>query len=92
MYIVDGKRYFVTYKMAFDVHRDSRTSCMNADMLLLNLKPALILFYDKKKPKKAVSKLEVFTSENGIRQVRTDKHNMYRDTEKIWYEPIDLVV
>lgn len=91
MYVVDGKRYFVTYQMAFHVPMDDRLDCMNADMLLLKLKPVLILFYDKKKPKKVMSKIEVFTSEDGIHQIATPKRNTWRDTNKDWTTPIDLV-
>jgi hypothetical protein len=91
MYVVDDKRYFVTYQMSTTLNVDNRTSCMNADMLLLKLKPAILFFYDKNKPKKALSKLEVFTSEDRIRQVGTLKKNIYRNTEKDWDGPIDLV-
>lgn len=91
MYVIDGKRYFVTYKMWYSIPIDSRMSAMNADMLLLKLKPALILFYDKKRHDKVMSKLEVFTSEEGIHQVYTSKKNIWRNTEIDWTEPIDLV-
>ena len=45
MYFVDNKQYFVTYKMAYEVPKDQQTDKMNADMVLLGLKDALILFY-----------------------------------------------
>lgn len=91
MYVVDGKRHFVTYKMGYSLPVDSRKEEMNADMLLMKLKTALILFYDKDNPNKAMSKLEVFASEDGIKQIDTPKKNMWRNTEKDWVEPIDLV-
>ena len=90
MYVVDGKRYFVTYEMAYEVPKDERMDEMSADMVLLNLKNALHLFYDKDNPKKVMSKLDVFTSYDGIHQIRTPKKNAYRDTEMIWTEAIDL--
>lgn len=91
MYMVDGKRYFVTYQMAYKIVIDDRMDQMNADMLLLKLKPALILFYDKKKPQKAMSKLEVFTSDDAMHQIKTPKENAWRYIEKDWTEPINLV-
>jgi hypothetical protein len=91
MYVVDGKRYFVTYEMCHNIPIDARKEEMNADMLLLKLKPALIFFYDKKNPKKALSKLEVFTSHEGIHQIPTPKKNVWRDIDKDWDQAIDLV-
>ena len=91
MYVVNEKRYFVTYKMAVHVPMDDRMDCMNADMLLLKLRPVMILFYDKNRPKKVLSKLEVFTSEEGICQIATPKKNVWRNTECDWTKPIDLV-
>jgi hypothetical protein len=91
MYVVDGQRYFVTYKMLYSLPIDDRREVMNADMLLLKLKPALILFYNKNDPRKVMSKLEVFTSEDAIHQTFTPKKNMWRNTERDWDTPIDLV-
>jgi hypothetical protein len=91
MYVVDGKRYFITYEMAYHLPIDGRVGEMNADMLLLKLKPCLMMFYDKKKPKKAMSKIEVFTSDDGIHQINTPKRNQWRNIEKDWTDPIDLV-
>lgn len=90
MYVVDNKRYFVTYEMSSKIPMDSRKEEMNADMLLLNFKPTLMLFYDKKNPKKVLSKLEVFTSKEGMGQIKTPKKNVWRDTEKDWADYIDL--
>lgn len=91
MYVVDDKPYFVTYCMAYNVPIDNQKEEMNADMLLLTLKPALILFYDPQKPNKVLSKFEVFTSKDGIHQIDTPKRNVWRDTEKQWTEAINLV-
>ena len=91
MYVLDNKRYFVTYEMAYSVDIDDRKDKANADMLLLNLKPAMILFYDKKNPGKVRSKFEIFTSSDGIHQIKTKKKNIWRDIEKDWTAPIDLV-
>ena len=90
MYVVDGQRYFLTYEMVSHIAMDARKEEMNADMLLLKLKPALIVFYDKNNPKKVMSKLEVFTSREGINQIATPKKNVWRDTEKSWISAIDL--
>lgn len=91
MYVVNDKRYFVTYKMWYSIPVDERRDEMNADMVLLQLKGAMPLFYDKKDPSKVVSKIEVFTSDEGIKQIYTPKDNSWRDTEREWESPIDLV-
>ena len=91
MYVVDGKKYFVTYQMSFKINVDDSKDVMNADMLLLQLKPAMLLFYKKDKPKNVICKSEVFTSWDCLHQVFTPKKNAYRDVEKDWTEPISLV-
>jgi hypothetical protein len=91
MYVVNDKKYFVTYQMIYNLPMDDRKDAMNADMLLLNLKPSLILFYDGKKPSRAISKIEVFTSRMGIRQISTPKKNVWRDVNRDWDTHIDLV-
>lgn len=91
MYNINDKNYFVTYTMKYSMTIDDRKDKMNADMLLLGIKPALILFYDEKNPKKVKCKLEVFTSREGIRQVKTPRKNVWRDIEKTWTESINLV-
>ena len=92
MYFVDNKQYFVTYKMAYEVPKDQQTDKMNADMVLLGLKDALILFYDKKNPKKVMCKQEIFVSDDGFMRIATLNKNTYRNIEKNWTEPIDLVI
>ena len=77
--------------MWYSIPVDERRDEMNADSALLQLKGAMPLFYDKKNPQNVVSKIEVFTSEEGIAQIHTPKKNALRDTEKEWYEPINLV-
>lgn len=91
MYYVNDKRYFVTYEMNYMMPIDSRTDAMNADMLLMRIPPVLILFHDKKNPKKVISKYEVFTSRLGLRQIKTSKKNVWRDINRDWIEPINLV-
>lgn len=90
MYVVDDKTYFVTYKEATKIILNDDREHMNADKLMLNYKPALLMFYDKKKPEKAYCKYEAFVSGNAMQKVKTKK-NSYRDIKKIWIEPIDLV-
>ena len=92
MYVIEGKRYFVTYQMGCKLIVDDQKDAMNADMLLKGIKKALILFYDEKNPAKAMSKLEVFTSADGIHQIKTPKNNIWRDVNKDWTEAIDLVI
>lgn len=90
MYIVDGKKYFVTYQMAFSINVDDSKDAMNADMILLNLKPAMLFFY-KKNPKNVICKAEAFVSYDCLHQIHTPKKNAYRDVEKDWVEAISLV-
>ena len=90
MYMVDGKPLYVTYEKSVEIPKDERKDEMGADMLLMDIKLAMPLFYDKNNPKKVMSKLDVFTSYDGIHQIKTSKKNAYRDVEKIWLEPIDL--
>lgn len=92
LYYVDNKPYYVTYKYDHEKCdiRDTDLSSYNPDSFIWPIKTTVALFYDKKKPKKVFSKLEVFCSSSGIRQVATRKNNIYRDAEKHWVEPIDL--
>ena len=91
MYNVNDKNYFVTYSMKYSMNIDDRKDQMNADMLLLGIKPALILFYDENNPKKVKCKMEAFASKEGFRQIKTPKKNMWRDIERTWTESINLV-
>lgn len=90
MYVVDEKSYFVTYRMAYNVPLDDRKDEMNADMMLLSIKPFIILYYDKNNPQKVMCKTEVFTSLEGFSKTKTPKSNIYRDVDKQWTEPIRL--
>ena len=91
MYFVDDKRYFVTYQLCANLPIIDSKDSTNADMMLLKLKPALILFYDSKNPSKVMSKLEVFTSHESIHQIKTPKENVWRDIHRDWTDVIDLV-
>lgn len=91
MYVVEGVKYFVTYEMAASLTIDNHKDEMNADMLLLKIKPFLLMYYDKANPKKVYSKMEIFTSQYAIKKVKTPKVNSYRDVNKEWNEPINLV-
>ena len=91
MYVVDNKRYFVTYQMCAKLPTVDSKDATNADMMLLKLKPAMILFYDQKNPARVMSKLEVFTSREGIHQIKTPKENVWRDVHRDWTDAIDLV-
>ena len=93
MYMVDGKREFVTYKMSATVKPDdSDLETMNADRAAISIKNSLPLFYKqvKKNKIKVLSKMEVYSSMDTVNQHYTPKSNKYRDIEKTWYEPIDL--
>lgn len=91
MYKVDEKPYFVTYKMAGRPLRDSAKDEFDADMLAMEIKKYMVLFYDKKKPKKVLCKAEVFASDDAIEKIYTNqRHNAYRDVDKDWMDAIDL--
>lgn len=91
MYVVDGVTYFVTYKMTAVLPIDEHKDALNADMLLLNLKQFMLLYYDKDNPGKVYSKMEIFTSHDAICKIKTPKRNVHRDVNKDWTEPLDLV-
>lgn len=91
MYMVDNKTYFVTYEINYAPPIDTRRDGIDPDMMLRQLPITMILFYDKKNPKKVYSKLEVFTSSIGIHKVPTPKKNMWRNVDSDWQNPIDLV-
>lgn len=92
MYVVNDKRYFVTYQ--FDLHRDLDPSKdkFEADSMLSDIKKYIILFYDEKKPQKVICKPEIFVTSFAMNQIPTDKNNRYRDVKKDWHEAIDLRV
>jgi hypothetical protein len=91
MYVVNDVRYFVTYNMIGAVPIDEHKDALNADMLLLKFTQFMLMYYDKNNPAKAYSKMEIFTSRDAIRKIKTSKKNAYRDIDKDWTEPIDMV-
>lgn len=91
MYVVEGKRYFVTYQMEVNQIMDTAKDDFDADMMVTQIKKFMILFYDPKKPQKVICKAEPFISKNAMYQVPTPKHNVYRDVDKDWTEAINLV-
>lgn len=90
LYFVDGKRYFVTYRMEPIIKVDTSKDEFNADMMVENIKTNMLLFYNKKNPKKVMCKAEVFVSDTAMVQVRTPKNNAYRDVNKVWDKAIDM--
>lgn len=91
MYIINDQRYFITYRMNAKLIMDTAKDEFDADMLVTQINKHMILFYDEKKPKKAMCKAEAFVSKNAMFQTYTPKHNIYRDVEKDWDSAIDLV-
>ena len=91
MYVVDNVTHFVTYQMTAALPIDEHKDALNADMLLLNLKQFMLLYYDKNDPSKVYSKMEIFTSHDAIHKIKTPKRNVHRDVNKDWTEPLDLV-
>jgi hypothetical protein len=92
MYVVDDKRYFVTYQMHVNTILDSAKDEFDADMLATQIKKYMILFYDAKNPQKVMCKAEAFVSEYVMHQIYSNQnHNIYRDVNKDWTEAIDLV-
>ena len=91
MYVVDDKRYFVTYQMEAKQVIDNAKDDFDADMMVTQIKKYMILFYDPANPKKVMCKAEAFVSKNAMYQINTPKHNAYRNVDKDWTEAIDLV-
>ena len=90
MYMVDDKSYFVTYKMATEIPDVKTKDELNADSVLMAIRPFLILYYDEKNPEKVLCKTEVFTSVDAFSQIATPRKNVYRDVKKAWIEPIHV--
>ena len=91
MYMVDGKREFVTYKISGSVRPDdSDPETMNADRAV-PLVNSIPLYYQRKSAKrvKVLTKMEIYASSKAISQHYTPKVNKNRDIEKWWTEPID---
>lgn len=92
MYVVNNKRYFVTYQFDLNNELDPSKDKFEADSMLSDIKKYIILFYDEKKPQKVVCKPEIFVTSFAMNQIPTDKNNRYRDVKKDWHEAIDLRV
>ena len=90
MYVVNDKRYFVTYKFDFNRGIDPSKERFEADAMIQDIKKYVILFYDEKNPKKVVCKPEVFVTSIAMNQIPTSKKNVYRDIKKDWNQAIDL--
>lgn len=91
MYVVNNKRYFVTYMINTRRMNDARSDKFEADSMLTDIKKYIILYYNEKNSKKVVCKQEVFLSNPTMVQVSTNqKQNRYRDVKKDWKEAIDL--
>lgn len=90
MYVVNDKRYFVTYQIDLNRNLDPRKDKFEADSMIRDIKKYIILFYDKKNPKKVVAKPEIFVTSLAMNQIPTDKNNIYRDVKKDWQDAIDL--
>ena len=92
LYYVDKKPYYVTYRFNLEEdYKDIDMTKINPDELTQPIKTTVALFYNKRNPKKVISKIEVFCSNSALHQVKTLKTNIYRDTEKHWTEEINLV-
>lgn len=91
MYVVNDKRYFVTYKINPKDGNEEAEKESNGDLLALDIQKYPMFFYDAKNPAKVLCKADVFTSMEAFDQIDTAKDNIYRDVEKDWNEPINLV-
>ena len=91
MYVVDGKRYFVTYKLNPRLASTNSKTDYDGDALASEVKKYLTLFYEKGNPANVRCKAQVFASQEAIQRVYSNsKDNIYRDVEKDWTEAIDL--
>lgn len=91
VYYVDGKKHIVTYKVKRDMLRSKDKETLNPDEIADTVLNALTLFYDKKHHERVISKMDIFANSDVIQQVHTAKENRYRDMERVWYSPIELV-
>ena len=91
MYVVNGKRYFTTYKITSSNVTDISKDKINGDILALNIEKYPTFFYDESNPAKVYCKADIFTSCETFRQINSSKQNLYRDVNKDWIQAIDLV-
>ena len=57
---------------------------------LLRIGSPITVYYNSAKPKKALTKQEVFIAPWALKRKKTDKKNAYRDVSSDWYYPVDL--
>ena len=91
MYVVNDKRYFVTYKINPNLDRKMEKETMNGDALAFDILKYPTLYYSAKLPSIVYCKAEAFTSFETFSKTETPKTNNYRDVNKDWTTPIDLI-
>jgi len=91
MYVVNGKRYFATYRITSSNVIDNSKDKINGDILALNIEKYPTFFYDESNPAKVYCKADIFTSCETFSQIDSPKQNLYRDVNKDWIQAIDLV-
>ena len=92
IYVVEGKRYFVTYQISPEFAMKLNKEGYDTDSMVFEVQPFITLFYDEKDPKKVYSKASIFASKQVLLKVKNKKENMYRDIDKNWAYPVDLTI
>ena len=93
MYVVDGKRYFVTYEINPNIMtKNGSKNEVTGDILALDIMKYPTLYYSARFPEIVYCKADIFTSYEAMHQIKTVKNNIYRDVDKDWTTPIDLTV
>lgn len=91
IYEVDGKVYFVTYKIQQSTEKYKESDELQpGDAIALFIPVTIPIYYDQNHPKKAMIKGEIFSSRNYLKQIKTSKNNKFRDIYKDWTGPVIL--
>lgn len=104
VYKVDDQLYYVTYCISSKLldskpkkkwfssgplRRFFKQDKIN-EAQLLDPSNTLAVFYNPKRPGKALTKQEAFIAPDALKRVRTKRDNPYRIIGGEWYQPVDL--
>lgn len=90
MYMVDNQQHFITYKIDAGVPLNANKGERDPSELAYTILPSLMVYYDKKNPENAITKLEVFVPTNMFGKINTPENNKFRNVYCEWDAPIDL--
>ena len=104
VYKVNDELYFLTYELNRDMldsnekkplfKKGPLAKLCKQDRIneaqLVDLGRTVTVYYDRRKPKKAYTKQEVFVDSGALIRRKTPKENPHRNIGGTWYQPVDL--